>query len=46
MENVASDREFFSYGSGYSEVSADEPERSEELTQSADEGRGETLGTE
>jgi hypothetical protein len=27
-------------------VSADEPERSEELTQSADEGRGETLGTE
>jgi len=46
IENVASDREFFSPGSGYSEVNADEAEQTEDMSETEDEGRGDTLGTE
>ena len=43
MENVASDREFFGYGSGYSEVSASGEEVSPEISEPEESGEDESL---
>ena len=43
MENVASDREFFGYGSGYSEVSASGEEISPEISEPEESGEDESL---